>query len=135
MMTRLGTTLVALVVASSPTAAQNPYPTTNSPITLASGTVVRVRDLVVFRGRTESSLTIYIETPTPAADTSRLAREAHELANLHTAFANGNAISRIAVAICRTTGCSALRERPTKTVSFVRVNDQAWVRDTLSRHD
>ena len=135
MMTRLGTALIAVFAAFRAAAAQDPYPATNSPVTLPSGTTVRVRDLIVFRGLNASSLTIFIETPTPAADTVRLAAEAHELADLHTEFANSSAISRIAVSICRTQACIALRESPPLTISFVRTNDQKWVRDTLRRDD
>ena len=74
----------------------------------------------------------FIETPTPASDTTRLSREAHELADLHTAFANTSGISRIAVSICRT---PALQARPPLTISFVRASDRTWVRDMLRRND
>ena len=77
----------------------------------------------------------FIETPTPASDTTRLSREAHELADLHTAFANTSGISRIAVSICRTPACSALHAPPPLTISFVRASDRTWVRDMLRRND
>ena len=58
-MTRLGTALIVGFAAFGAAAAQGPYPTNNSPITLPSGTTVRVRDLIVFRGLNASALTIF----------------------------------------------------------------------------
>ena len=41
------------------------YPTNNIAVTLKSGTVVRIRNIVVFRSQNGSELAVYIETPTP----------------------------------------------------------------------
>ncbi len=68
--------LLAICIASSAMAAQEPsltypYPA-NIPLTLSSGTVVRQRNVVVFRGHHINTLTITIESPTPAADADRV---------------------------------------------------------------
>lgn len=126
--------LFAFCAAPSAMAAQqskpsSPYPSNDSPLTLPSGTVVHQRNLVVFRGHHVSGLTIVIETPTPAADSQRIAREAHEVATLHAAFAEAQAIDRITVAICRSQACIELREVATEMFQFVRAADGTWVAD------
>jgi len=61
-----------------------PGPSSDTPITLPSGTVVRVRNLVIFKKLGgPNALTIYIETPTLEADGAQLAREAQELVTMH----------------------------------------------------
>jgi hypothetical protein len=107
----------------------SPYPANNTPLTLTSGTVLRQRDLVVFRGRHISSLTIVIETPAPASDSARVAQEAHEVANIHSEFAAAQRVSRIIVAVCRTQACLESRELPAEMFHFARSADGAWVSD------
>jgi hypothetical protein len=60
-------------------AQESPYPMNDIAVTLPSGTVVRIRNVVFFRGRSGSGLTIYIETPTPSTESERLALEAREV--------------------------------------------------------
>ena len=105
------------------------FPANDTPLTLPSGTVVRVRNLVVFRGHSGSTLTIMIETPSPAADSGRVAQEALELARLHDEFADKQAIGRIVVAVCRTQACLETRERPSEMFQFIRRTDRTWVPD------
>ncbi|HEY4216837.1 MAG TPA: hypothetical protein VGM67_06840 [Gemmatimonadaceae bacterium] len=123
--------LVAAWIAPAAVIAQTPslgykYPTNDIPLTLRSGTVVHQRNLVVFRGRTVSVLTIKIQTPTPAANASRVAREAQEVATLHDAVARAQGISRIAVDVCRSQACVELRGTAAKTFQFVRGRDGTW---------
>lgn len=65
--------LAVIVAAARGVSAQNlsrpyPYAANNTPLTLPSVTVVRTRNLIVFRGHNVSSLNVVIETPTPAAE-------------------------------------------------------------------
>ena len=108
------------------TSPSSPYPQSDTPLTLPSGTVVRVRNLVVFVSEGRSGLTIQIETPTPSADSAKLAREALELVEMHNEFAKLRSLSSIRVAICRTQACVEMRELPHETFTYDRVNG-AWV--------
>jgi hypothetical protein len=102
-------------------------PLSDTPLGLPSGTVVRVRNLVIFKNLGgPGSLTIYIETPTAAHDADRLAREAQELATMHDMFAQTQNITTISVAVCRTPECIELRGAPSERFSFTRANDGAW---------
>jgi len=121
-----------VVATASGMAAQNPslpypYPANDTPLTLPSGILVRERNLVVFLGHNASSLTVVIETPTPATDSARVADETREVANLHSAFAQSNGLSHIVVLVCRTQACQELRERSAELFDFVRGADGAWV--------
>src|SRR3954464_13611457 len=97
---------------SPPPADPSPYPANDSPVTLPSGTVVRVRNLVVFAGPQGKTLTIYIQSPTPASDSARLAREAQELVDLHGAFGGIGPLVRVTVGVCRSQTCLEMREIP-----------------------
>jgi hypothetical protein len=111
----------------------HPFPLDDAPLTLPSGTTVRVRNLVVFQGRTKRQLTIMIETPTAATDTERLAREAKELANMHQQFAEMEHLDGITVAVCRTQACLETREVPSEMFRFVRGIDGHWTDDPMQR--
>jgi len=114
--------------AQNPTAA-HPYPANDRPLRLPSGTVVRQRNLVVFRGRNGTALTITIETPTAAVDSARVNQEAHEVAVLHDTYAQIEGINRITVAICRTQACLELREAAIEMFHFWRRQDGTWRAD------
>ena len=118
---------LAPTAAAQVPAVPNPYPANNTPITLASGTVVRQRNLVVFRGRNgNSSLTITIETPTSATDSNRVSQEAREVAALHDEYARAQRIDRISVAVCRSQACLELREIAKELFHFERGADGTW---------
>ncbi|HTI62281.1 MAG TPA: hypothetical protein VL524_02145 [Gemmatimonadaceae bacterium] len=124
--------LAMVVATASGMAAQNPslpypYPANDTPLTLPSGILVRERNLVVFLGHNASSLTVVIETPTPATDSARVADETREVANLHSAFAQSNGLSHIMVLVCRTQACLEFRERSAELFDFVRGADGTWV--------
>jgi hypothetical protein len=106
----------------------SPYPSNDAPLALHSGTIVRVRNLVVFQSRAgdRKSLTITIQTPTSAADRTRLAQEALEIATLHNQFADAHDIYRVTVAVCRTRTCLELREVASEMLHFVRGANGAW---------
>ena len=126
--------LVISCIGPSTVTAQNPsldrpYPVNDSPLTLPSGTVVRQRNLVLFRGHNVTALTITIETPTPATDSVRVAREAQEVATLLDTFAQTQGISRIAIEVCRSQACLEFREPAAERFQFVRATDGTWQPD------
>jgi hypothetical protein len=104
----------------------SPYPANDSPVTLPSGTVVRVRQLVVFTGPHGKALTLYIQTPTPALDSARLAREAKELVDLHGASGGLGPLARATVGVCRTQACLEMRGTPSEMFFFVAQSDGSW---------
>jgi hypothetical protein len=105
----------------------SPYPANDAPMTLASGTVVRQRNIVVFRGRNgNSSLTITIETPTSATDSARVSEEAREVAGLLDEYTRRQGIDRISVAVCRSQACLELREVAKELFHFERAADGTW---------
>ena len=109
----------------SPTPA-SPYPANDTPVTLPSGTVVRVRNMVVFAGSHGRALTLYIQSPTPASDSARLAREARELVDLHHATGGLGPLTQATVGVCRTQACLEMRETPTEMFFFVAQPDGSW---------
>jgi hypothetical protein len=114
-----------VAMGQSPTPA-SPYPANDSPITLPSGTVVRVRNLVVFVGPRGKDLTLYIQSPTPASDSARVAREAKELVDLHAASGGLGQFVRAIVGICRTQACLEMREIPSEMFVFAAQPDGSW---------
>jgi hypothetical protein len=99
------------------------YPMNDIAVTLASGTVIRIRNAVVVRIQNVSGLAVYIETPTPSTERERVALEAKEVAGFELkAPAFGN-LASVTVIVCRTNGCLELREKSPETFSFVRKPD------------
>jgi hypothetical protein len=112
-----------------------PYPSNDIAVALRSGTVVRVRNIVVFQGGEGSgpirsvpvnALTLYIETPTPATEPERLAIEAQELLGLYEKFTATNDATVASIGICRTRLCLETREIPQEMFNFVRRADRSW---------
>ena len=104
----------------------SPYPANDTPLTLPSGTVVRVRNLVVFAGSGGRALTLYIQSPTLPSDSARLAREAKELVDLHAASGSFGPLTRTTVGVCRTQACLEMREMPSEMFLFVAQPDGSW---------
>jgi hypothetical protein len=102
---------------------ERPYPMNDIAVTLSSGTVVRIRNFVVFRTQTASSLTIYIETPTPSTEPARLASEAQEIAGLEMKSPSRDRPTTVRVGVCRTQGCLEMREIPLEMFLFTRRPD------------
>jgi hypothetical protein len=105
-------------------------------VTLKSGTVVRIRNIAIFRGQTSSELVVYIETPTPSTETARLALEAKELAGLQVKGPMTGNLTSVSVAVCRTTTCLQMKEKPEELFVFVRNADgslEAEKRATMTR--
>lgn len=132
--------LATIVAAASDVAAQNPsppypYPANDTPLTLSPGIVVRVRDLVVFRGHNVSSLTVVLQSPTPAADSTRVASEALAVAKLHGTFAQTQGIDHISVMVCRTQACLAMQEPASEMFHFIRAADGSWTADPGHRRE
>jgi hypothetical protein len=111
----------------------SPTPTPNSSaanndiaVTLPSGTVVHVRNVVVVSGQFGKSLTLFIQTPTPQSQSKQLASEASELVNRWSDFAKRHGADRVIVAICRTQACLDMRETATEMFRFDRNTDGGW---------
>jgi hypothetical protein len=98
-------------------------PLNDIPVTLSSGTVVRIRNLAVFRSPNGADLTVYVETPTQSTDSARLASEAKELAGLQIRSPMIGTLTSVSVAVCRTHNCLEMREKPEETFSFIRKPD------------
>ena len=105
------------------TSQKGQYPTNDIAVTLTSGTVVRIRNIVVFRGQSGSSLSVYIETPTPRTEPERVALEAKEVASLQLKSPTIGNLSSVTVAVCRTRPCLEMRETPQEMFRFVRKSD------------
>jgi hypothetical protein len=105
---------------------KNPFPMNDIAVILSSGTVVRIRNTVVFRRQNESRLTLYIETPTPSTEPASVALEAQEIARLQLKFAPRENPTSVSVGICRTQGCLEMREIPEEMFWFVRQPDGSW---------
>jgi hypothetical protein len=117
--------LAERAMGQSPTPA-SPYPANDTPVTLRSGTVVRVRNVVVFAGPRGKALTLYIQSPTSASDSVRLAREAKELVDLHDASGALGPLTRATVGVCRTQACLEMREVPSEMFFFLAQPDGSW---------
>jgi hypothetical protein len=105
----------------------SPLPANANPsITLASGVIVRQGELTVFRGHSGSTLTITIETPTRASDSTRVALEAREIAALYGEHERSFSVDRIVVAVCRTQACLELHESATERFTYARAKDGSW---------
>jgi len=102
------------------------------PVRLPSGTVVRVRNIVVFAPGKESGilppnrLTLYIETPTPSTDVARLATEARELLGSEDKVRAIKDCGVASIGICRTRLCLEMREIPQEMFHFVRRSNGSW---------
>ena len=112
-----------------------PYPVNDIAVTLASGTIVRVRNIVVFdwptggdsiRGAPVNALTLYIETPTPRTEPVRLAKEAQELLGLEEKLPAIKDATVASIGICRTRLCVEMREIPQEMFRFVRGANGSW---------
>jgi hypothetical protein len=71
-------------------------------------------------------LTIHIQSPTPASESARLAREAKELADLHIASGSLGPLARVIVGVCRTQACLEMREIPSEMFFFAARPDGSW---------
>lgn len=99
-------------------------PMQNLAVTLSSGTVVRIRNMLVLQAPNGSGLlTVYIETPTPSTEPKRLAVEAKEVAGLQIKSPTIGNLTYVRIAVCRTSGCLEMREKPQEMFSFIRKSD------------
>ena len=104
----------------------SPYPMNDIPMTLSSGTVIHVRNIVAFKHEDQATLTVYIETPTPPNQTDRVLQEAREVAAIQVKSPFGPNTSHVNVGVCRTQACLEMREIPTEMFLFVRQPDGSW---------
>ncbi len=102
-----------------------PYPINDIAVSLPSGTVVRIRNIVIFKSVRGDGLTLYIETPTPPTERQRVATEATELLEKFT-IASSKDATHASVGICRTRACLEMREIPPEFFTFVRNADGKW---------
>jgi hypothetical protein len=95
------------------------FPMNDIAVTLSSGTVVRIRNIVVFRSQNGSGLTVYIETPTLSTEPERVALEAKEVAGLQVKSRKSDGATSVSIGVCRTQGCLEMREIPQEMFLFV----------------
>ena len=115
----------AVAMSQSPTP-NSPQPMNDTPVTLSSGTVVRVRNIVVFVGPSGKSLTLYIETPTQATESAQIERDANEIIGRYGESTTSGPFVRATVGVCRTQACLEMREPPSEMFSFVQQSDGSW---------
>ena len=72
------------------------------------------------------ALSLYIETPTSAADTAMTSREAKDLVALYGDAPQFASIQGASVGICRTQGCLEMREMPHEMYLFRKQPDGSW---------
>lgn len=123
--------IAALCCTARATQAQSPapaggYPLEDVPVTLPSGTVVRVRDVIVFAGAAGKTLTLYIQSAMPASDSAALARDARALVDRYGASGELGPLARVIVGICRTQACLEMRAVPSEMFEFVAGPDGSW---------
>jgi hypothetical protein len=116
-------------MSSSDSDARSPYPLSDTPLQLPSGTTVRLRNRVVFRGRHTTRLTIVIETPTAADAIAQLQEESREVAEVFRQFATTEQIAHLTVMVCRTQTCLEMREPSHEMFHFVRDGEAPWQPD------
>jgi hypothetical protein len=92
-------------------------------VSLSSGTVVRIRNIMIFQNQNGSRLTVYVETPTPSTEPERLALEAKEIAELQLKSPTIGSLNSVGVAVCRTDACVEMREKPEELFLFDRKSD------------
>ena len=114
-----------VAMSQSPTP-HNPQPMNDTPVTLPSGTAVRVRSIIVFVGPSGKSLTLYIETPTQAAESAQIERDAKELIGRYGESATSGPFVRAIVSVCRTQACLEMREPPSELFFFAKQPDGSW---------
>lgn len=114
-----------VAMSQSPTP-NNPQLMNDTPVTLSSGTVVRVRSIIVFVGPSGKSLTLYIETPTQAAESAQIERDAKELIGRYGESATSGPFVRAIVSVCRTQACLEMREPPSELFFFAKQPDGSW---------
>jgi hypothetical protein len=118
---------------SSGSEASSPYPLSDAPFVLPSGTTVRLRNRIGFRGHHSQRLTIVIETPTPATAVAQLRKESRQLAEMLRQFADAARIDRLTVMICRTQACVEMREPSNEMFHFL-AKEIRRGRQTQGRH-
>lgn len=104
-----------------------PYPAMDLPMTLSSGHVWRVRNLVVLVSGGRKALTIFVETGDAVRDSATMLFDASALVREHPELQAGESLDRITVAVCRTEACIELRERPSDLWLFERLPAGGWV--------
>jgi hypothetical protein len=124
----IGTARVAM---SQNPAQNNPYPMNDLPVTLSSGTVVHVRNMVAFQNQNQTVLSLFIQTPTPPSQRDSVFQEAKELTKIQVSSPFAQNPSSVRVGVCRTQACLEMRETPTEMFLFVRQTDGSWQPDKL----
>ena len=104
----------------------SPYPINDIPVTLSTGTIVRVRNVVILDSPSNKSLTLYVQTPTPQSDSSRVAGEVAELASRWSEFIKNHDVATVIVGVCRTQACLETREIPAEMFRVGKESDGTW---------
>jgi len=122
----LGFCIVSADNAMSQVPTNSPYPINDIPVTLSTGTIVRVRNVVILDSPSNKSLTLYVQTPTPQSDSSRVAGEVAELASRWSEFIKNHDVATVIVGVCRTQACLETREIPAEMFRVGKESDGTW---------
>lgn len=108
-----------------------PYPTQRTSLTLPSGRVVVILNLVVSTqaGHPGGAFSIHYETRQPAAAHAARQAEAVEVVEAHRARAEERGFDLMTAAICNTLAAAEMREMPEVEFYFKRGLDGRWVLD------
>ena len=108
-----------------------PYPTQRTPLTLPSGHVVVIRNLVVSTqaGQSGGAFSILYETTQPASEHAARQAEAVEVVELHRSWAEERDLDLMCAAICNTDAAAEMREMPEVVFFFKRGLDGRWMLD------
>lgn len=108
-----------------------PYPTQRTPLTLPSGHVVVILNLVVSTqaGQPGGAFTVQYETRHPASQHAARQAEAVEVVEAHRAWAEAHGFDVITAAICNTLAAAEMREMPEVVFYFKPGVDGRWILD------
>jgi hypothetical protein len=100
------------------------FPLMDETVHLSSGTTVRIRNIVVVRHTSGTTLSLIVERGSSWEDHTPFVAE--ELANAHSEFAKVQAATRIAIGICDTPACVELTAAPSEIYFFTGDASQEW---------
>ena len=105
-----------------------PFPLEETPLTLPSGRVVAVLNLVAVaqRGRAGGTLGVQYRSAVPAADREGRRAEAAEVAARYAAVAAARGCRRLAAQLCNSPEAAALRALPELVLTFEPAADGTW---------
>ena len=108
-----------------------PYPTQRTPLTLPSGQVVVILNLVISSqaGQPGGAFEVQYETRHPPGEHAARQAEAVEVVAVHRAWAEERGFDLMTAAIFNTAAAAEMREMPEAVFFFKRGLDGRWVLD------